>query len=319
MWPVQVKATLVKAVLMKAVLMKAVRRSGSVAVAGLAVVVTFAAPASATSSVVENWRGYSGPFHKTRAVNRIVAVSVPGARDGRALKLQLDARPTAGPTHGVEIASNHPAFQYGTFGTRMRTADCTGQPGVGVVTGLLTYATDYSDANLNGMPDNNEIDIEFLCGQTDVVWMSLWTDYDELGDAPLKISRAVNLRTGKVLYNCHIDAWLAPCEPLLAGENQPAAVPAVPGFNAAKQFHTYSFNWQPDRVRFYATDQRGKKITLWDYRGPRSRIPQKPSMFLQNVWHTATWDPLNGPAHKQPTANVAAYLDSTTVPDPAVP
>jgi hypothetical protein len=264
--------------------------------------------------VVENWRGYSGPFHKTQRMNRIVAVSARGASDGKAMKLQLDAYPEPGPRRGVEIASNNPAFRYGTFGTRMKTANCAGQVRPGVVTGLLTFSRDHSDADLNGLPDNHEIDIEVLCAQPEVVWMTLWTDYDEATDTPRKISRAVNLRTGQVLYNCYLTSWLGSCEPLLSGENDPASVTAVPGFNSATQFHSYTFNWQPNRVRFYATGSSGVPILLWDYQGPSIRIPQKSSMFLQNVWHTATWDPLNGRARNRPTANTAAYLDSTTVP-----
>lgn len=273
-----------------------------------------AAPPLAGSVVVENWRGYSGPFHKTHDLNRIIAVSARGANDGKALKLQLDAYPGIGPSKGVEIASNYMAYQYGTFGTRMRTANCAGPDRLGVVTGVLTYSPDHSDANGNGLPDNDEIDFEVLCGQPEVVWMSLWTDYDELTDTPRKISRAVNLRTGEVIYNCYLLTWLGSCEPLVAGENDPAAVTPVPGFDAAKQFHSYTFEWQPNRVRFHATDVNGKRLLLWDYQGPTSRIPQKTSMFLQNVWHTATWDPFNGPARNQPTAHTAAYIDSTTVP-----
>jgi hypothetical protein len=272
------------------------------------------APDVPSNQVVENWRGYSGPFHKTRDLNRIVAVSMPGTEDGQALQLQLDAYPGVGPTKGVEIASNQLSFRYGTFGTRMRTADCTGQRRPGVVTGLLTYSPDVTDANGNGLADNHEIDVEVLCGQPDVIWMSLWTDYDEATDQPRKMSRAVNLRTGEVIYNCYLLTWLGACEPLLAGENNPATIPAVPGFNSAKQFHSYSFDWEPDRVRFYVTDAAGEQILLWDYSGPVSRIPQKPSMFLQNVWHTRTWNPFNGPARNRPTASVSAYLDSTTVP-----
>jgi hypothetical protein len=294
------------------------------AIAGFCAAVTLATPALAAprlgdsplaaSVVVENWRGYSGPFHKTHDLNRIIAVSMPGATDGKAMKLQLDAHPGPGPRQGVEITSNHPAFQYGTFGSRMKTANCAGQKRPGVVTGVLTYSMDHSDRNHNQLPDNDEIDFEVLCGQPEVIWMSLWTDYDEITDTPRKISRAINLRTGEVIYNCYLMTWLGACEPLLAGENSPAAVRAVPGFNAATQFHSYTFDWQPDRVRFYATDRKGKQILLWDYQGPASRIPQKTSMFLQNVWYTPNWDPFNGSARNQPTAAVAAYLDSTTVP-----
>ena len=264
--------------------------------------------------VVENWRGYSGPFHKTHNVGRIMVVADPGAEDGKALQLQLPARPGVGPRQGVEITSNNPAFQYGTFGTRMKTANCAGQNRPGVVTGFLTYSMDIADANGNGLADNHEIDLEVLCAQPDVIWMSLYTDYDERTDVPRKISRAVNLRTGQVLHNCYRKSWEGACEPLLPGENSPVAVTPVPGFNSAERYSAYSFNWQSNRVRFYATDNQGAQVVLWDYQGPVSRIPQKSAIFLQNIWHTANWDPLNGPARSQPLVATSAFLDSTTVP-----
>jgi beta-glucanase (GH16 family) len=264
--------------------------------------------------VVENWRGYSGPFRKTHDLNRIVVVSARGATDGKALKLQLDPHPGTGPRMGVEIASNNPAFRYGTFGTRMKTANCAGQVRPGVVTGTFTYSMDHSDANANGLPDNDEIDFEVLCAQPEVIWMSIWTDYDELTETPRKISRAVDVRTGQVIYNCYLMTWTGSCEPLMVGEDSPATVTPVPGFNSATQFHSYWFRWQPNRIRFYATGSSDAPILLWDYQGLASRIPQKTAMFLQNVWHTDGWDPFNGRARNVPTRATSAYLDSSTVP-----
>jgi hypothetical protein len=287
--------------------------------AGLAAA-TLATPAVAAISppfpsvVVENWRGYSGPFHKTHSIGKLTVVADSGATDGRSLQLRLPARPGVGPRQGVEIAGNNLAFRYGTFGTRMKTANCAGQDRLGVVTGFLTYALDISDSNGNGLADNHEVDVEILCAQPEVIWMSLYTDYDERTDVPRKISRAVNLGTGQVLHNCYRKSWEGICEPLLPGENNPASVTPVPGFNSAEQYTSYSFTWQSNRVRFYASDAKDGQILLWDYQGPVSRIPQKPAMFLQNVWHTGNWDPLNGPARNQPQVPMSAFLDSTTLP-----
>ena len=291
---------------------------------GLTAGIAASAPAAATTSdvldpdlsvVVENWRGYSGPYHKTHEANRIAVVPSLGADDGKALQLQLNARPGFGPGRGVQIAGNNSAFRYGTFGTRMKTGNCAGQRNrPGVVTGFLIYSPDVSDSNGNGLADNAEIDVEVLCAQPEVIWMSLYTDYDEATDSPRKISRAVDLRTGRVLHNCYRGSWTGRCQPTLPGENVPAAVRAVPGFNSSEKYHSYSFNWQPDRVRFFATDDQGAAVLLWDYQGPASRIPQKPSMFLQNLWHTRNWDPLNGPARNPPQVDTSAFLDSTTVP-----
>src|SRR6185312_2812554 len=133
--------------------------------------------------------------------------------------------------------------------------------------------------------------VEVLCAQPDVVYLTLWTDYDERTDTPRKITRAVNLRTGRVLFTCHTTSWTGPCGTLLAGENSPGTVPVIANFNSATAFRTYSFDWQANRVTFSVTDDAGRSVLLWDYRGPASRIPQKPASFMQNVWHTRNWDP----------------------------
>ncbi|GAA2258088.1 hypothetical protein GCM10010368_25980 [Streptomyces roseiscleroticus] len=262
----------------------------------------------------EEWAGTSPYFHISNAAGGTAAVtSVDGANDGRAMELRLNGRPAAGPGGGVEIASNT-TYQYGTFGTRIKTADCSGQGRVGVVTGTFTYSTDHSDANGNGLPDNDEIDIEVLCAQPNVLWLTIYTDYDDATGRTRKISRAIDMPTGKVLYNCFTTQLGGECEPLLPNENTPASVTPVPNFNSSKQFHTFMFDWQPNSVTFWTEGANGEKNVLWDYRGPSDRIPKKPSLFLQNVWHTDAWDPLDGPAHAQPQSNVSAFVDSTTLP-----
>ena len=211
------------------------------------------------------------------------------------------------------IASNR-LYRYGTFGTRMKTADCTGQDHPGVVTGTFTYSIDHSDANHNGVTDNDEIDIEFLCAQPDVVYLTVWTDYSETSNDLREITRVINLRTGSILSTCYIVSYGSGCQPLLAGENSPARIAPIPGFSSVARFHRYWFDWQPDHVTFHATDEAGRAAVLWDYRGPRSRIPGKPSSFMQNVTYTRAWDPLTGPSHNQPTADTSAYLDASFLP-----
>jgi beta-glucanase (GH16 family) len=260
----------------------------------------------------ENWAGVSTAFHANTPRTQLVVVPSSEALDGSALDLRLDAYPAAGPRGGPVISSNR-LYRYGRFATRMRTADCTGLDHPGVVTGAFTYGADHSDANHNGITDNAELDIEVLCAQPDVVYLSIWTDYSETANRLAEITRAINLRTGEVLSNCYILSYGSGCQPALAGENNPAALPARPGFNAATQFHTYTIDWQPDHVSF-TLDAGSGPSELWNYRGPRSRIPGNPSWFMQNVSYTKVWDPLNGPAHNQPTRAVSALVDSTFTP-----
>lgn len=273
------------------------------------------ASSAVAAPVTEEWTGSSPYFSQTSASGGTArAVSATGANDGKALELRLNARPGTGPGKGVEIASNSATYQYGTYGTRIKTADCTGLGRVGVVSGTFTYSTDHSDANGNGLPDNDEIDVEVLCAQPNVVWLTLWTDYNDANAAVRKISRAIDMRTGRVLYNCYVEQLGGDCRPEQAGENSPASVTPVPGFDSSTQFRTFMFDWQPNRVTFWSYDNSGNKITLWDYSGPTARIPHKPSAFMQNVWHTGDWDPLDGPAHDQPQVAVPAFVDSTTLP-----
>ncbi|GAA3605044.1 hypothetical protein GCM10022223_20960 [Kineosporia mesophila] len=242
------------------------------------------------------------------------ATKVPGTTDGKALKLTLPANPEAGPMGGVGFETTK-AYQYGTFGTRMKTADCTGQNAPGVVSAAFTYSRDHNDTNGNGVTDNNEIDFEILCSQPDVVWMTIWTDYSETSNNLRSISRVVNVRTGQVLYNCYIVSYGTGCQTPQAGENVPAKTQPIPGFDASKQFRTYKFDWQPDHITFYTFDNQNRKVVLWDYRGPADRIPHTPSLFMQNVWHSAHWDPFGGgSAHNRPTAASTAFIDSTFLP-----
>jgi Glycosyl hydrolases family 16 len=269
--------------------------------------------AARRSTVVETWTRESPAFHATHDRHPVAVRDLADAADGRALELRLDARPEAGPGQGVEIASDR-TYRYGTFGSRLKAADCTGQEHAGIVTGVFTYSTDHADDNGNGLQDNDEIDIEFLCAQPRVVYLSIWTDYDEPTDTPRKISRAVDLSTGTVLLNCWSESWGGPCAAPMPGEDRPASVTAVPGFDAAARFRSYRFDWTPDRVTFYVSADDGRRILLWDYRGPVDRIPRKPGRFLQNVWHTPSWDPFGVAAHDRPDAAVSAYVDSSTVP-----
>ena len=250
----------------------------------------------------------------TDSTQLTTATRMPGTIDGRALRLTLPANPEAGPRSGVGFETTK-AYKYGTFGTRMKTADCTGQDAPGVVSAAFTYSNDHQDTNGNGVTDNNEIDFEILCSQPDVVWMTIWTDYSETSNHLRSISRVLNVRTGEVLDNCYIVSYGTGCQAAQPGENLPARTTPIPGFDASKQFRAYKFDWTANSVTFYTYDNQNRKVVLWDYRGPADRIPQSPSLFMQNVWHSANWDPFGGKsAHNRPTVANTTYVDSTFLP-----
>jgi hypothetical protein len=54
----------------------------------------------------------------------------------------------------------------------------------------------------------------------------------------------------------------------------------------------------------------GAKIILWDYRGPTSRVTQRPAYFMFNQWHTNNWPPPGMPgAVQQPNTPRHARID----------
>jgi beta-glucanase (GH16 family) len=180
-----------------------------------------------------------------------------------------------------------------------------------VVTGVFTYSNDHSDGNGNGLPDNSEIDIEWLCAQPEVIYLTLWTDYTESNLR--KVSRVIDLRAGKIISTC-FSTYFGECVAVSASENQPTSVPAIPNYNSATEYFEYGFNWSANAVTFYVVNRNGQRVTLWDYRGPAARIPTKPGAFMQNVWHTNNWDPYGFPAHNPPTQNTDAVVDWTQLP-----
>jgi beta-glucanase (GH16 family) len=276
----------------------------------IAAVVAVTTPALAAST--ENWASTSSTFRTTHGTTALVAAD--GASDGRAMKLTLQPNPSAGPGGGAEVSTNSGSYRYGTYSSRLKMADCSAGNRLGVVTGTFTYSTDHGDANGNGLPDNAEIDVEVLCAQPNVLWLTIWTDYRDADAAARKISRAIDMRTGRVLYNCYVHQLGSDCQPEQPGENSPAGVTPIPDYDSGKQFHTYTFDWQADHVTFSILGADGRQNVLWDYRGPADRIPDKAGLFMQNVWHTNNWDPLDGPGRNPPTTPIDVYLDSTVVP-----
>lgn len=285
---------------------------------GVLVLALTGVPASAQSSTfTEVWRSAGSPHFDTYAgagSSATSGVSVDGATDGEALRLRLAARPDENPGGGA-AAESEDRFLYGTFESRLRTANCAAQPMAGVVTGqLFTYFNNGTDGNDNGLPDNSEIDFETLCAQPEVVYLTIWTDYRAADSAQRRVMRAVNLRTGSVLATCFFEAFgWDNCQPLSGGESSPADIPAVPGFDSATTFYVYGFTWSATRVTYWIKVN-GSRITLWDYQGPRHRIPHVAAYCLQNVWHTASWSPINEPdAVERPQTYMSAWIDWTRV------
>lgn len=266
-----------------------------------------------STTTTEHWR----PAEPERFVlygGAISGVPATGTTDGRALRLRLPESPDQGPGGGPGAESTS-RFRYGTFVSRLKTANCAAQPNAGVVSGqLFTYFNDGSDYNGNGLPDNSEIDFETLCAEPQVLYLTVWTDYRAADSAQRRVMRAINLRSGKILATCYFTAFgWNNCQQLSGEEASPSDVPAIADFNSATEYHVYGFTWSPTRVTFWIKAN-GTKITLWDYRGPERRIPHVPAYLLQNVWHAADWTPIDDPgAVERPRTSMSAWVDWTSV------
>ena len=200
------------------------------------------------------------------------------------LLYRIDPQDPAGAGRGPEIISRK-YTSYGTYAARIRIPDVTKvQPNVGAVVGYFTY-------NMEPGKSLSEIDWEWLIADPEIVYIGTWTG--PRGNLQ-RIGRTINLAKG-IIYNTiyrsgkdgNID------HPLTGAQNQPETVPVIEGFNAAKQFYTYGFDWYPDRLTWWILHpETEEKIILWDYQGSTpdfSGIPDNRTYYRLNFWHTNNW------------------------------
>jgi beta-glucanase (GH16 family) len=105
-----------------------------------------------------------------------------------------------------------------------------------------------------------------------------------------RIGRTINLAKG-ILYATEYREDFFQKRETLSGltENYPEQIQAIEGFDASARFHTYGFDWYPDRIRWWMLHPTtADTVVLWDYRGPQG-IPQHPSRYRMNFWHTDNW------------------------------
>ncbi|MCE0533936.1 glycoside hydrolase family 16 protein [Kineosporia rhizophila] len=235
------------------------------------------------------------------------------AKDGKALNLTIPAGAGASPGNAAEVASKE-QFLYGSFSSRVKTADCSAQPKTGAVTGIFTYGNDGTDQDGDGLTDNSEIDVEVLCARPDVVNLTIYTDYEDSTAKSQRVSRIIDLAAGKVISTCYYTDFSGNCVETLSGdEASPATVPAIRGFDSSKNYYDYKIDWTKDNVRFTITDEAGQETTLWDYQGPAERIPNRPASYLVNFWHTSDWAAHERPGTTQsPTSPLTVSVDSST-------
>jgi hypothetical protein len=233
------------------------------------------------------------------------------ALDGAALELVYPGRTDpsySGPGWATELQTAA-TRSYGIYVARLRPARAPGS--VGVVSAFFTYFNDGLDHDGDGLIDNHEIDYEFVAAEPSVIYLTVWTAYqaDATGELFRKVTRKVNLRTGRV--------WQTPP----GGEGTYDLVEIEPlgwrarRFIAANAYRTYRFDWEPTAVTFAVDLEDGHGVrTLWDLSGaPNVVIPSHPAPCFLNLWHNASHWHTGRPA-RPPFLQVRFRVDRVDIP-----
>lgn len=221
------------------------------------------------------------------------------------VRLTMDTADAAGAWQGPNFTSRK-LCHYGTYAARLKIPSSAEQPRVGGVVGFYTYFNDTygsgqeKDLNGNGLPDNSEIDFEWLIADPTVLYLTAFTDYDDATGETRKVGRVLNLAQGKIYSTIYAERLGVSGTPLAGLENAPESIAPIPGFDASARFYTYGFDWHPDQIRWWILHPtENDTVVLWDYRGPQERITQKPAYLMFNFWHTNDWSVQTVPGSTQ--------------------
>ena len=232
----------------------------------------------------------NGSRRKSTQMRYVPATSSFCEKDTKVMMMRIDPTDPAGAGRGPEICSKN-YTSYGSYSARIRIPEAKAvQPNVGAVVGYFTY-------NMEREKGLSEIDWEWLIADPEIVYIGTWTGKS---NNLQRIGRIINLAEGKI-YECvyHSKADGGKHHKLTGRQNQPETVPAIKGYNAAKRFYTYGFDWYPDRLVWWILHpETEERIVLWDYQGSTpdfSGIPDNKTRYLLNFWHTNNW-----PVHTNP-------------------
>lgn len=204
------------------------------------------------------------------------------------LSFKIDPEDSAGAGRGPEIITNE-FTHFGSYAARLKVPDVRKiQPDVGAVVGYFTYHMDREE----GL---SEIDFEWLLADPEVIYVGTWTG--PRGKLR-RIGRTINMANGIIYSTSAREGHQGERSPLVGIQNQPDTIPPLEGFDASSQFYTYGFDWHPDRIRWWMIHPvTADTLVLWDYQGSRIGIPQNPSIYRLNFWHTNNW-----PVHTNPNS-----------------
>ena len=211
-------------------------------------------------------------------------------KDTDVMLLRIQPTDPAGAGRGPEISTSK-STHFGTYSARIRVPDVKKvQPNIGTVVGYFTYR--YTRGF--GL---SEIDFEWLIADPAIIYIGTWTSDPNNVNNLQRVGRTINLATGRILYtnyrsyhdgnrNHNFDS----------GDDAaltPRTIAPIEGYDASKRFYVYGFDWYPDRLTWWIQHpETGEKVILWDYSGTTpnfSGIPQPPTTYLLNFWHTSDW------------------------------
>lgn len=206
----------------------------------------------------------------------------------------------AGAGKGPEISSTK-RTHFGTYSARLRVPDVKkAQPNVGAVVGYFTYRFTQGF----GL---SEIDFEWLIADPTLIYIGTWTSAPNNVGNLQRVGRTINLAKGQILYTNYRSYHDGNKNHNFASDDDaalsPRTIPAISGYDASKQFYVYGFDWFPDRLTWWIEHpETGEKVILWDYQGTTpnfSGIPQPPTTYMMNFWHTNDWSVDTNPQSKQ--------------------
>lgn len=204
--------------------------------------------------------------------------------------MRISPSDPAGAGRGPEIAT-HKSTHFGTYSARIRVPDVKKvQPNVGAVVGYFTYR--YSQGY--GL---SEIDFEWLIADPRLIYIGTWTSDPNNVNNLQRVGRTINLATGQILYtnyrSYHDGNRNHNFDPGDDAALSPRSLAPIEGYDASKSFYVYGFDWYPNRLTWWIEHpETQEKIILWDYQGSTpnfSGIPQPPTTYLLNYWHTNDW------------------------------
>lgn len=204
----------------------------------------------------------------------------PSEDETKILSFKIDPEDEAGAGKGPEIISNK-FTHFGRYATRLKIPDVRGlQPNIGAVVGYFTY-------HMDTVPGLSEIDFEWLLADPEIIYIGTWTGQRE---NLKRIGRTINLAKGIIYNTSYRERGSGFRETLTGEQNQPDTIAAIEGFDASSQFYTYGFDWHPEHLRWWMIHPvSADTLTLWNYHGSEVGIPQTPSYYRLNFWHTDEW------------------------------